>query len=151
MPPFLPSPGNQGENYVTSQIGPIGGTNRLLGATPFTSGGVTNIPFSPAAAFSALKRGRILFGGTVPAGTGTCTLAIRKRLTDGSFVSLTDAPSLFGRAQWDQVNLTLGAVDLRTQTIADGETLVITVDNTGGTITTQPVDLYVTALRCILR
>jgi hypothetical protein len=151
MPPFIPSPGNQGEVYVTSVLGPVGGTNRLLGATPFTSAGVTNIPLSPAAAFSAFKNGTVLLGGTVAAGTGTCTISIRKRLTDGSFVTLSSAPSLFGRAQWDHIALDLAAIDLRTQTVATGETLVVTVDNTGGTITTQPVDLYVTARRAVLR
>jgi 3D (Asp-Asp-Asp) domain-containing protein len=151
MPPFVPAPGNQGEVYVTSVLGPVGGTNRLLGTTPFTSAGVTNIPLSPAASFSAFKNGTVLVGGTPATGTGTCTISIRKRLVDGTFVAVSSAPSLFGRAQWDHIALDLAAVDLRTMTVATGEALVVTVDNTGGTIVTQPTDLYVSARRAVLR
>lgn len=145
------SPLDVGCEFLSQSLGPIGGTG-LLGATPFTSAGVTNVPIEFGTTMVRAKRARLVFGGTVPAGTNTCTARIRKRLADGSFQNITEAVTMFGRTTGDVVTLTLASgvrgPDLQ---LNAGEYYVLTVDNTGGTITTQPTLFYATLVVGLLR
>lgn len=150
--PFLPGPDNVGEEYLTLTPGAIGGANRLLGATPFTSGGVTNIPLPASASAAAFKNGVIIPAGTLAAGTGTCVVSVRKRLVGGTFVTVSTTVDLFTlTAMSHGVLRQASGTGLRDISAFAGESFFLTVDNTGGTISTQPTDVMATVRICVLR
>lgn len=152
--PFIPSARNDsiGEQYVSSQVGPLGGSNKLYGTTPLTSAGVTNIPMPASAAVQSIKDLCVTLAGTVPAGTGTLTVRLRKRQADGTYVNLTNTISLFGKAQYDVLTAGLAANTTaieRQVRISAADVVMLTFDNTGGTITTQPTDLFAVGRFCV--
>lgn len=140
---FVPSPGRYGEQYATQQ---------LQGITSLTSAGVTTLGVPTHARLSYFKRLSLTIFGTLPVGTGALTVAVLKHRLGGGTVVLTGELSLFGRtlgrAFW--IDLASGVLDADA-TLQEGESLSLRFTNTGGTITTQPVQMHASVELAILR
>lgn len=140
---FVPSPGRYGEEYAVLSLQGIG---------TLTSAGVTTFQLPPHARLTYFKRLSLVIGGTLPVGTGALTVAVLKNRLGGGTVALTGELSLFGRtlgrAFW--IDLAAGVLDADA-TLQEGESLSLRFTNTGGTITTQPVQLHASAELAILR
>lgn len=139
---FSPGPGRYGESYITVM---------LQGVTGLTSAGVSTRLLPPHARLNYLKRVSFV-ASTVAAGTGNCTAVIRKVRIGGGTVDLTTPVSLFGRTANQEfwADLASGVVDADA-TVREGESLQLVITNTGGTITTQPVEFHVTVELAVLR
>lgn len=139
---FSPAPGRFGEEYAT----PV-----LQGITGLTSAGVTTL-LAPAHFRLCYFKRLSLVMGTVAAGTGALTVAVIKNRIGGGTVALTGELSLFGRTagQAFAIDVAAGTADADA-TVREGESLSLRFTNTGGTITTQPLQCHATLELAILR
>jgi hypothetical protein len=139
---FSPAPGRFGEQYAT----PV-----LQGITSLTSAGVTTL-LAPAHFRLAYFKRLTMVMGTVAAGTGALTVAVIKNRSGGGTVVLTPELSMFGRTAGlaFAADLASGVVD-GDATIREGESLSLRFTNSGGTITTQPLQCHATLELAVLR
>ena len=139
---FMPAPGRYGEEYATPT---------LQGITSLTSAGVTTLLAPAHFRLTYFKRLTMVMG-TPAAGTGALTVAVIKTRIGGGTVALTGELSLFGRTanQAFAIDLAAGVVDADA-TVREGESLSLRFTNTGGTITTQPLQCHATLELAVLR
>jgi hypothetical protein len=138
---FAPSPGRFGEEYAT--------LTALMGN--MTSAGVVTYRLPAFARLSYFKR-LTLVCGTAAVGTGALTVAIVKTRIGGGTVVISNEVTMFGRtaglAFW--MDLAAGITD-GDATLNEGESLALRFTNTGGTVSTQPAQLFATLELAILR
>lgn len=141
-----PSPGRYGIEPVFIRIGPIGGSNKIGGASPLTANATTT--------FKLGGFGRKMYflrfsasAGTVPADAdGTILARLRKIGAGATTTTLSQDIDLEGlTADLVTYAAPLAAATDSQRLILATETISVDVVNNSAAINTQPVDLYLVA------